>query len=299
MKMKGVLSEKSIIAKLATWLGLIVVGFVLLMVGWTMSIHGNQSVAQLKTVQALQNVMVFILPSLLAAYLWAKQPMEWLHLNKGMSWQTALLVVGALVILLPGINLLSYLNQQIHLPAALAELEAQLKMMEESAGELTELFATAHNIPELLLNLFIMAVLTAFGEEICFRGTCQGLFMDGTKMAENGHLSRRTHIAIWATAIIFSAIHMQFYGFVPRMLLGALFGYLLCWTGSLYVPMLAHCTNNALAVICYYLVGKSTINPDSIENFGTGDTLWVGLLSLVLGGALVWLIYRISVRKQS
>lgn len=299
MKIKGILSEKSIIVKLITWLGLIVLGFVLLMTGWAMSIHGNQSIGQLRLVQALQNVMVFIIPSLLAACLWSEQPMKWLHLNKGLSWKQALMVVGMMIVLSPGINLLSQLNQQVHLPAAWAQLEQHLRQMEDSAAELTILFATAHSIPELLLNLFIMGVLTAFGEEICFRGTCQGLFKDGTRTTTDGHLSISTHVAIWATAIIFSAIHMQFFGFVPRMLLGALFGYLLCWTGSIYVPMLAHCTNNSLAVICYYFINGSTINPDSIDNFGTGDTLWVGLLSLVLGSTLIWLIYRISVQKQS
>lgn len=299
MKIKGILSEKSIIAKLATWLGLIVLGFVLLMTGWAMSIHGNQSIGQLRLVQALQNVMVFIIPSLLAAYLWSERPIEWLHLNKGMSWKTALLVVAMMVVLSPGINLLSYLNQQMHLPAALAELEQQLRQMEDSAAELTILFATAHSVPELLLNIFIMGILTAFGEEICFRGSCQGLLNTAPSTSLNSRLHKKTHIAIWVTAIIFSAIHMQFYGFVPRMLLGALFGYLICWSGSIYVPMLAHCTNNSLAVICYYILGKSTINPDSIDNFGTGDTLWVGLLSLVLGGTLIWVVYRTCAPKQS
>ena len=83
------------------------------------------------------------------------------------------------------------------------------------------------------------------------------------------------------------------------MLLGALLGYLLCWSGSLYLPMLAHCTNNAAAVCCYYLAEKGWVEDETIDTLGSGDTLWLGVVSLFLGLALVWLVRRIAVRPQS
>ena len=92
----------------------------------------------------------------------------------------------------------------------------------------------------------------------------------------------RTHVAIWLTAVIFSAVHMQFSGFVPRMLMGALFVYMLVWTGSLWVPILLHFTNNAMAVILYFVALRQGWNMDQIDAIGTGNTLWLGIASVVL-----------------
>ena len=94
--------------------------------------------------------------------------------------------------------------------------------------------------------------------------------------------------------MLFSAMHMQFFGFFPRMLLGALFGYLLVWTGSLWVPVFAHFFNNASAVIAYYLFQHKVIaiNPDQV---GTGETgILYGLLSLILTLFLIRRFYRKS-----
>ena len=296
MIQKGALSDKNVILKLFVWLGLILLLTLPMEIIWIAVVGVNASVSSLKILQVIQTFVVFILPALAAVWLWSERPMAWLHLDKGMSWQTALLVPLMMVMFVPGINLLSVLNQQVELPAAFADLEMRLKELEEGMTQLTEQFAYAENVPQLLLNLIIMAALPAIGEEICFRGTCQGLFTDGTSGPYNyTHLRARTHVAIWVTAFLFSAIHFQFYGFVPRMLLGALLGYLLCYSGSLYVPMLAHFTNNTVAVLGLYMVGKGVWNEEAVDAFGSGDTLWVGILSLIAGSALLWLF----VRRQS
>ena len=214
--------------------------------------------------------------------------LEWLHLDRGFSWQLALLVPVVVLVLSPAINMLSVLNQRVELPAFMAGIEQALRNSEDQATQLTELFARVNTVPALLVNLLIMAVLPGLGEELCFRGACQGLFPKS-----------RPHVAIWCTAIIFSAIHFQFYGFIPRMLLGALLGYLLLWSGSLYLPMLAHATNNAIAVVCYYMVEKGWITDEAVDTLGSGDTLWVGLLSLALGLLGVFWIWRTAARPQS
>lgn len=281
--MKGSLSDKSMVAKLAVWLGLILVLTVLTLLVWVTFVHSN-SVGALRALQAVQTFSVFIVPTLVAVWLWSDEPISWLHLDRGMSWQVAVLVPLTVVVLAPGINLLSAWNQGWELPSFLAGLEAHLKEQEETARALTEQLAQARNVPEWLLNLVIMALLPAVGEELCFRGTCQGL------------MSKRTHVAVWVTAIIFSGIHFQFYGFVPRMLLGAMLGYLLVWTGSLYVPILAHFTNNAIAVTCYFLAGKGMIDEEFCDSIGTGETAWLGWVSLAAGLALLWLIRKIAKR---
>lgn len=93
---------------------------------------------------------------------------------------------------------------------------------------------------------------------------------------------RVPHVAIWCSAILFSAIHMQFYGFVPRMLMGALFGYMLVWTGSLWVPILMHFTNNVMAVLVYYFVQRAGWDMEQMNAIGTNDTLWLGVASMVI-----------------
>jgi hypothetical protein len=111
-----------------------------------------------------------------------------------------------------------------------------------------------------------------------FRATIQRIFTEW----------RKAVWGIWIAAFVFSAIHLQFYGFVPRLLLGAFFGYLYVWSGSLWLPIVAHFVNNAVAVLFYYLQYNGVQLPD-IDRLGTGDTLWLGLLSalLVIGGVFV------------
>jgi len=297
MSLKGKLSDKSIILKLLVWLSFLFLLTVICVSGWSAATGGHPSTTSLKVLQMLQTLCVFIIPSLAAVWLWSERPLHWLHLDKGLSATTFFSVILMMIVFSPGINLLATINQKVELPAFLSGLEQMLQEQEQAAAELTELFAQADTLLQLLFNLFIMALLPAIGEEICFRGTCQGLFVQGTDgLRANAHgqmrLSGRTHLAIWVTAIIFSSIHFQFYGFIPRMLLGAMLGYLLCWSGSLYVPMLAHFTNNAIAVISYYMAGKGFISDEAIDSFGTGDTLWVGLLSLIAGATLLYFIRR-------
>ncbi|MBQ5387483.1 MAG: CPBP family intramembrane metalloprotease, partial [Paludibacteraceae bacterium] len=93
---------------------------------------------------------------------------------------------------------------------------------------------------------------------------------------------RKPHLAIWCTAILFSAIHLQFYGFVPRMLMGALFGYALAWSGTLWLPILMHLTNNAMAVVISYVSIKAGWDMETVDSIGTNDTLWLGIVSLLI-----------------
>lgn len=296
MRLKGVLSDKNIAVHIAVWLGLVFVMTVPTMLIWYSIAGSNPSVAALKTLQAAQTFVVFILPMLLATWLCVDDPWKRLCLDRGIGWQTAGLVVLLTIVFSPGINLLSKLNEQVVLPDFLSGLEAELKLREEQAAALTDLLAQADSLPGLLVNLCIMAVLPALGEELCFRGGCQGMFPEGhASPYMNTRLRPRTHAAVWVTAILFSALHFQFYGFVPRMLLGALLGYLLCFTGSLYAPMLAHFTNNAVAVGCFYMEGKGMVAGETLENLGSGETWWIGVISLLTGGALLWLF----VRRQS
>ena len=106
-------------------------------------------------------------------------------------------------------------------------------------------------------------------------------------------LGGRRHVAIWLTAVIFSAIHMQFYGFVPRMLMGALFGYVFVWTGSLWVPIVMHFVNNGMAVLVYYIFSSKGVAIDTnyADTLGAGTTWWLGVISLLTVGILLRVLY--------
>jgi membrane protease YdiL (CAAX protease family) len=208
------------------------------------------------------------------AYLCAKAPFSWLQLDKKADWKVFLWAVGIMLVALPAINLLAQWNQQMELPTWLNGLEEWMKNKEAEAEWLTKQFMSATTVSALLVNLFLMAVLPAVSEEITFRGVLQQLLTAPHRLSP--------HLAIWLTAIIFSAIHMQFYGFVPRMLMGALFGYILVWTGNLWIPILMHFTNNAMAVILYFVALRADLDIDKVDAIGTGDTLWLGIVSMLV-----------------
>lgn len=249
---------------------------------WLLFTGGSQTTNSLKIMQLLQSIGVMILPCLLCMYLWYAQPLTTMGLNKKITWSAAVSVIVFMLIALPFINLLSEWNRHMELPAFLSGVEVWMKESEDAANLLTERFLAANTIYGLSFNILLMAILPAFSEELLFRGILLHLFSERGKM----------HVAIWACAILFSAIHLQFYGFIPRMLLGALFGYLYVWSGSLWLPILAHFVNNAFAVISYYIVEQNNWNEEMLDSFGFGTTLWAGILSGILCCAGIYLLRR-------
>ena len=257
------------------------------MILWMVVSGGSQTTTSLKWLQFMQTIATFLLPSILGAWIWSEdhKPFTWLRLTQTTHWSHYLLAVGIMLCAVPGINLLADLNSRIVLPESLGFIEQILKQQEEAAAVLTERFLQADNIGVLLLNIGLMALLPALAEEVSFRGTLQ-------QILAQGKLKGQIHIAIWATAFIFSAIHMQFYGFVPRMLMGAMFGYIFVWTGTLWVPILMHFTNNGLAVMAYYLIGENEESKNIADTFGAGDTWWVGVISLLITSLGLLIFYR-------
>jgi len=281
MAPQGKYEQSRVAVKVIQWLGCIFLLSIPAM-GSIFLFSLPLSINALKWTQLIQTVAIFLLPPLCMAYLWSQEPLKWLKLTgkrqkiKGeIIWAIAIMLAA-----LPAINLLSSWNEQMTLPAFLEQLEQWMKQQEEAAKTLTDKFLSASTLDVLLVNLLLMAVLPALAEELTFRGVLQRLFQ-GSNVSDF-HTVKVPHIAIWVTAILFSAIHMQFYGFLPRMLMGALFGYMLVWTGSLWVPILMHFTNNAMAVILYFVATRAGWDMEKVDAIGTGDTLWLGIVSLVL-----------------
>lgn len=144
-------------------------------------------------------------------------------------------------------------NAAFSFPDFLKEFGDWARAQETKAEVLTKFFTTFNSTGDFLFGVVVIALLPAIGEELVFRGMLQ---------PEIYRASGNHHAAIWVSAIIFSAFHMQFFGFVPRMLLGALFGYLYVWSGNLLFPMIAHFVNNGFSVLMMYLYQRGTITVD-------------------------------------
>ena len=273
------------------WLGAMSVLTAIAMGAWMIIWGGSQSTESLKWLQFIQTTATFLIPPILCAWLWDEEhkPFRWLRMDVPVQWQNILLAVVIMVCAVPGINLLADLNSRVELPKSLEFIEQILKSQEEAAAALTERFLQADNIGGLLINIGLMALLPALSEELSFRGTLQQIiYKDQSGKVQ----STKVHLAIWITAFIFSAIHMQFYGFVPRMLLGAMFGYVFVWSGSLWVPITMHFVNNGLAVLVYYLMGESE-NPKNIaDTLGAGDTWYLGVFSILITSLGLLIFYR-------
>lgn len=273
------------------WLGAMSVLTAIAMGAWMIIWGGSQSTESLKWLQFMQTTATFLLPPILCAWLWDEEhkPFRWLRMDVPVQWQNILLAVVIMICAVPGINLLADLNSRVELPKSLEFIEQILKSQEEAAAALTERFLQADNIGGLLLNIGLMALLPAFSEELSFRGTLQQIIYKDQNGKEQ---STKIHLAIWITAFIFSAIHMQFYGFVPRMLLGAMFGYVFVWSGSLWVPITMHFVNNGLAVLVYYLMGESENTKNIADTFGAGDTWYLGVFSILITSLGLLIFYR-------
>lgn len=248
------------------------------------NLEDPSSIAMLKYFQTVQAIGLFIAPSFLIAWLLHGRIFNYLYLDRPIPSLSIGMVILLVVVINPFINFTGAINAEMHLPSWLEGLEEWMREAENAAEQLTEAFLKVDSLGGLLFNLLMIAVLPAVGEELLFRGVIQKQLTQWTGSPHGG---------IWLAAALFSALHMQFYGFIPRLLLAGMFGYLLLWSGSLWLPVLAHFINNAGAVIALWLIDHEKISP-AIEEFGTGTGSWpYAAASLAVGGIILY-----AVRQQ-
>ena len=215
----------------------------------------------LKIVQAGSTIGTFILPPVMLALI-EKNRSAYLRFEGPLDGKMlGIVLVLILFAAMPLLELSGQLNQNMSLPDSMSGIERWMYNKEKQLEELTVNMLSVSTLSGLLFNIFVIAVLPALGEELFFRGGLQTILHRWT---------RNPHVAIWVIAVVFSAFHMQFYGFLPRLLLSALFGYLFYWSNNLWYPILAHFLNNAAAVIfAFYLYnnGESIVDASLTENF--------------------------------
>ena len=245
-----------------------------------------EALAVLKIIQICQGIGMFIVPGFVVAIYFSAKPLHYLGFNR-INFNLGILAALTVVIAFPVINLLASLNELVSMPQWMID-------MEQKAQVLTKAFMTVDSFGGVLLNIFMIAVLPAIGEEIIFRGIFQKLFTEITGKVIWG---------IIISAFLFSSMHFQFQGFLPRFALGVLFSYFYLWSGSIWLPIIAHFINNSIAIIGYTLIYKGNL-PAEAENVGGLSVMWpLGIMSLGLVLILLWKIkgegLRISKIEQT
>ncbi|MBS1950460.1 MAG: hypothetical protein OJF59_000390 [Cytophagales bacterium] len=217
----------------------------------------EHSIIPLMTMQGIVSILSFFVFPFLSWRLARRKSFSYFTNQK--FYTQSVFFVGAIVLSFMVVDsVIIEWNQHIHFPAFLKSFEEWARASEDRLTEVTKALTQFHSFGEFLVGFLVIAVVAGFCEELLFRGIIQNEFYRGTK---------NIHLAVWVSAVLFSAIHMQFFGFVPRMLLGALFGYLYFWSGNIFVPMLAHVVNNGFSVILIYLnqLGVVEVNIESEE----------------------------------
>ena len=237
----------------------------------------------MKIGQGISSIFMFVVPPIVYYFVTRKehQMRELGFRSVNRPWPLfALAAIALIYVSIPVTTTLTTWNEGMKLGGALQALEDMMKALEESAAALTEQMLNVDTIGGLLLNLLVIALIPAIGEELTFRGVLQQ------------GLTRRMnpHVAIILTAAIFSFIHFQFYGFLPRMFLGVLLGYMFYVSGSLWPSILMHFLNNGTSVLLYYLCNKGVI--DDAEHFGETTNVWLIAASAVITVALVVWCWR-------
>jgi membrane protease YdiL (CAAX protease family) len=236
----------------------------------------------LKMFQVLNQLAMFIIPPFSLYFIIRKTNRNYLNLNIIPDISIFFALTLLFIFSLPVIQATMAFNQKMVLPEAMSSIETWMKNKESIAEEITIKFLNVDLFSGFVLNIIMMALLPAIGEELVFRALLMRWF---SKSINN------IHIIIVITAFLFSAIHMQFFGFLPRFLLGIILGYSYYWTKSLWAPIWLHFINNATTVSVFYWIHKShsNINPDEVGNVDGYGYLLVATIAI---GVILYWIYK-------
>ena len=194
----------------------------------------------LKIMQVVLTTLIFILPATLFCRFMRDERTAFLNMNKTPNLYFILTAAACILFALPAVSGLESWNVALHLPSSMAGTESWMRGKEKEAEKITNMFFQDKSIGGLVINILVMAFMAALSEEIFFRGLLQQIFIKN---------KINPHVAIVIAAIMFSAFHLQFFGFIPRIFLGIVLGYLYYITQNLWVSITAHFCNNAFAVV--------------------------------------------------
>ena len=245
-------------------------------------LHSNKSVIMFLSFS--YTLLSFFLIPITYILLYNKRSLAYLWTNNKIRFIPLLLSMVLVVSIMPLITTLIELNHSIELPNWLPELELYLKQSEERAGELTNSMLSFGGINDLIITILIMAIIPGLLEEFFFRGLVQRQLME---------ILKNQHAAVWLSAFLFSFFHFQFYGLIPRMILGSLFGYIFVWSNNIWYPCVAHVTNNLIGVLAGYFLGPKILTTED----GTMDSMALLFLSFISTFLILLYLKRIEAAR--
>ncbi len=214
----------------------------------------------LKIIQVFSDIGLFVIPALVLPFVFFQRgPVSFMGMLKRTSLVVFLIAMCMALCIQPLVSVTALMNEHLVLPHFLSGLEQQMQNLEKKNEALMDTFLKMHGPIDFLINTLIIAVLPAIAEELFFRGFLQKTLQIRIK---NG-----TTVVI-VTAFIFRCIHLEFYGFLPRFILGLLLGYAYLWSGDIKVPILIHFTNNFLDLCLSYFTpqaGKIVASQNSLD----------------------------------
>lgn len=235
------------------------------------------------TTSGVQGILSFCVPAYVLGYLVSTSSLRWLGLQRVPSLSSTVWMVIIFVVALPSLNQLIYWNEHISLPFA-----DSLRAMEQAAARSSQTLLEGDSVEHLVGNILVVGCITGFAEEVFFRGALQT-----TLLAPLGR-----HGAVWVAAIVFSTMHMQFFGFVPRMMLGAFFGYLYLWSGSLWLSASAHALNNSLVVATAWLSARYGLASDAAMWGVTTDGVPLQFIIHTVATVALIALWRVGNRRK-
>jgi uncharacterized protein len=234
----------------------------------------------LKIMQAVSAIITFFIPTLAVAALLSHKPAALLGFSPKVRLDQVGLVLLIVVASLVVSTSLSYFNNNIPLPE---EWRIKFDNWENEYNRQVEAIVSLKNQRDYILALVVMAFLPALCEETLFRGGLQNFLSRGTRMP---------WLAIIVVSILFSLAHFSFYGFLYRVFLGMILGAIYHYSGKLWLSILAHFINNAIALTVLYV---NIQNGKPIrEAMKTDATGYWGILALPLLVGLFILFQRVS-----
>lgn len=252
--------------------------------------HGSLDTPRLRVATVIQDLIMFVLPPVICAVVFTRDPTGFLCVERSPTLLRTVVAIAAMVCSIPAMNFIISANEQMHLPAPMSGVEEWMRESEMRAAEAVKMLMGGSGPGALLLSVMIVGILAGFSEEIFFRGGLQRILATRPM---------NPHIAIWTTAFIFSAIHVQFFGFFPRLLLGAFFGYLLHWSGSLWLPVICHTVNNSLVALATWLNSRGNDVLAPLNDTGTSPSFhwpWI-VVSVVTTALLIYMLVRLREPK--
>ena len=238
----------------------------------------------MRGMQFFQVIGLFIFPAIICGWLFSDSHKSYLKIDLPIKIDIALLTLLSAFVAIPFIYWTAAINQQMVFPEFLKGVEEWMQNMEKVNEEVLKKLLYADTYWIFLFNVLIICVLTGIGEEFLFRGVLQNLL---------GKILKNPHLVIWIAAFIFSTVHFQFYGFLPRLLLGAYFGYLLLYTKNMWIPVLGHFANNFFSITTAYIYQDAPEEMlNEVDTIGTGETWWLTVVSFALFVFLFWQIKK-------